>query len=178
MGGMTEHVTLSRKELDRLQIITHLAERRLTQRQAGELLGITERQVRRIVRSFEARGAASLASTKRGRPSHRRLPQRIRDRALALVREHYTDFGPTLAHEKLTEKHGLALCVETLRVWMIADGIWLPRSKRAKRSHPPRERRDCLGQLVQISTAASTLGSRAVAPVAPYSSTSTTRRAA
>jgi transposase len=134
MGGMTEHVTLSHKELDRLQIITRLAEKRLTQRQAGQLLGVTERQARRIYRAFKARGAASLASTKRGRPSHRRLPQQTRDRALELVREHYADFDPTLAHEKLTEQHGLVLCVETLRAWMIDDGIWLPRSKRAQRS--------------------------------------------
>jgi hypothetical protein len=95
-----------------------------------------------------------VASTKRGRPSHRRLPPQTRDRALALVRAHYADFGPTLAHEKLTEQHGLALCVETLRAWMTAAGIWLPRAKRATRSYPPRERRDCVGQLVQIDGSA------------------------
>lgn len=150
MGGMTEHVTLSRKELDRLEILTRLSGKRLTQRQAGELLGVTERQARRLYRAFKARGAASLASSKRGRPSHRQLPQQTRDRAVELVREHYGDFGPTLAHEKLTERHNLVLSVETLRGWMIADGIWLPSSKRAKRSYPPRERRDCLGKLVQI----------------------------
>lgn len=150
MGGMTEHVTLSHKELDRVQILTRLGERRLTQRQAGELLGITERQVRRLVRAFEAGGAAALVSRQRGRPSPRRLPPRTRERALELVRAHYADFGPTLAHEKLTEEHGLVLCVETLRAWMIAAGLWLPRAKRARRSYPPRARRECLGQLVQL----------------------------
>jgi hypothetical protein len=134
---MTEHVTLNQKELDRLQILTRLAEHRLTQRQAGELLGVSERQARRLYRAYKASGAASVASTKRGRPSHRRLPPQTRDRALALVRAHYPDFGPTLAHEKLTEQHGLVLCVETLRAWMTAAGIWLPRAQRATRSHPP-----------------------------------------
>jgi hypothetical protein len=147
---MTEHVTLSHEELDRLQIMTRIAERRLTQRHAGELLGVGERQIRRLYRAFKARGAAGLVSTKRGRPSHRQLPQETRCRALELIRAHYGDFGPTLAHEKLTENHGLTLSVETLRGWMITDGIWLPRARRARRSYPPRERRACRGELVQI----------------------------
>jgi hypothetical protein len=133
-----------------LQIITHLAERRLTQRQAGELLGITERQVRRLYAAFKKRGAEGLASRQRGQPSRRRLPVETKRKALELVRKSYSDFGPTLAHQKLTEEHGLDLCVETLRPWMIEVEIWLPRSKRLKRSYPPRERRACLGELVQI----------------------------
>jgi hypothetical protein len=147
---MTGHVTLSVKELDRVQLMTRLAERRLTQRHAGELLGLTERQVRRLYAAFKKRGAEGLASRKRGQPSHRRLPAETKRRALELVRERYSDFGPTLAHQKLTEEHGLDLCVETLRCWMIEAEIWLPRSKRMKRSYPPRERRACLGELVQI----------------------------
>src|SRR4029453_4066472 len=67
-----------------------------------------------------------------------------------LVRERYGDFGPTLAHQKLTEEHGLALCVETLRSWMIAAETWLARAKRRGRRYPPRERRACRGELNQI----------------------------
>jgi len=147
---MTEHVTLSHEELDRLRIMTRIVERRLTQRRAAELLGLTERQIRRLYRTFKAHGAVGLASAKRGKPSNRRLPQKIRCRALELVRARYSDFGPTLAHEKLTEQHGLKLSVETLRGWMIEDGIWLPRARRMQRSYPPRERRACRGELVQI----------------------------
>ena len=147
---MTEHVTLSRKELDRLEILTRLVERRLTQRQAGELLGVSERQARRLHRAFKAQGAAALASKRRGRPSHRRLPEQIRRQALELIRERYSDFGPTLAQEKLVERDGLKVSVETLRLWMIEAGIWLPRSKRAARSQPPRQRRACVGELVQV----------------------------
>ena len=65
---MTEHVTLSHEELDRLQIMTRIAERRLTQRHAGELLGLGERQIRRLYRTFKAHGAAGLISAKRGKP--------------------------------------------------------------------------------------------------------------
>ena len=86
MGGMTEHVTLSGKELDRLQIMTRIAERRLTRRHAAELLELTERQVYRLYAVFKARGAAGLASTKRGRPSHRKLPTAVREQALELIR--------------------------------------------------------------------------------------------
>lgn len=147
---MTEHVTLSRKELDRLQMMTRIAEKRLTRKRAAELLGMSERQVRRLYAAYQTRGAAGLASIKRGRPSHRQLPQATRDRALELIRERYSDFGPTLACEKLVEIHELAVSVETLRLWMIEAGIWLPRSRRARRSYQPRERRACAGELVQI----------------------------
>jgi hypothetical protein len=74
----------------------------------------------------------------------------FRETVLAIVRERYTDFGPTLAAEKLHELHGLNLGVETLRQWMIGAGLWVRRKDRLKRIHQPRARRDCLGELVQI----------------------------
>src|SRR5206468_2499859 len=95
-------------------------------------------------------GAAGLVSRRRGRPSPRRLPAATQERALALIRERYADFGPTFAHQKLTEEHALVLSVETLRGWMSAAGLWVPRAQRARRSYPPRERRACLGELVQL----------------------------
>src|SRR5437764_2453324 len=143
-------LTLSMKELDRLDVLTRIAERRLTRRRAAGLLQIGERQVRRLYRAFVQDGAAGLVSRRRGRPSPRRLPAATPERALALSRERYADFGPTFAHQKLTEEHALVLSVETLRGWMSAAGLWLPRAQRARRSYPPRERRACLGELVQI----------------------------
>jgi len=138
------------KELDRLQVLTRIAERRLTRRRAAGLLQISERQVRRLYRAFVQDGAAGLVSRRRGRPSARRLPAATHERALALIRERYADFGPTFAHQKLTEEHALVLSVETLRGWMSAAGLWVPRAQRTRRSYPPRERRACLGELVQI----------------------------
>src|SRR3989475_2302620 len=143
-------LTLSMKELDRLDVITRIAGRRLTRGRAAALLRISERQVRRLYRAFVHDGAAGLVSRRRGRPSARRLPAATRERALALVRERYGDFGPTFAHQKLTEEHQLVLSVETLRGWMIAADLWVPRTQRARRSYPPRPRRACLGELVQI----------------------------
>jgi hypothetical protein len=133
-----------------LQVLTRIAERRLTRRRAAELLRLSERQVRRLYDAFATHGAASLASRRRGRPSGRRLADATREQALALVRERYADFGPTFAHQKLTEEHALVLSVETLRGWMMAAGLWVPRTQRMRRSYPPRTRRACLGELIQI----------------------------
>jgi hypothetical protein len=147
---MADMVGLTMGELDRLHIMTRIAERRLTRRRAAVLLGLSERQVRRLYRAFRRDGAKALASRRRGRPSNRRLSAATREHALRLVRERYRDFGPTFAHQKLTEEHGLACSVETLRGWMTAADLWVPRAQRTRRSQPPRPRRACLGELVQI----------------------------
>jgi transposase len=144
------HLTMSAKELDRLEIISRVAERRLTQRKAAQRLGLSLRQVERLCRAYRTNGAAGLVSRKRGRPSNRKLAAALRERALDLVRGRYADFGPTLACEKLAEHHGVEISRETLRRWMIDAGLWVPRAQRSRRAHQPRHRRSCLGELVQI----------------------------
>jgi transposase-like protein len=145
-----ETVSMSYEELDRVRVIERVIEKRLTQAEAARILGLTSRQVRRLRRAYERDGARALASKHRGRPSNRRLPAELRREALATVRSRYGDFGPTLAHEKLTELHGLGLSVETLRHWMIEDGLWIPRTRREPRIQQPRRRRPCRGELIQI----------------------------
>ena len=144
------NLTMSTKELDRLEIIGRVVERRLTQRKAAEQLGLSLRQVERLCRAYRSDGAAGLVSRKRDRRSNRKLAAALRERAVDLVRSRYADFGPTLACEKLTEQHGFDISRETLRRWMIDAALWLPRSQRQRRVHQPRHRRSCLGQLVQI----------------------------
>ncbi len=141
---------MSYEELDRLSVIERVIEKRLSQCEAARMLGLTSRQVRRLRRAYERDGPEGLASKHRGRPSNRRLASELRQEALATVRSRYADFGPTLAHEKLTELHGLRLSVETLRHWMIEDGLWVPRARRAPRVQQPRRRRPCRGELIQI----------------------------
>jgi hypothetical protein len=141
---------MSYEELDRVSVIERLIEKRLTQREAARVLGLTSRQVRRLRRVYERDGPGGLASKHRGRRSNRRLPCGLRQEALATVRSRYEGFGPTLAHEKLTELHGLRLSVETLRHWMIEDGFWIPRARREPRIQQPRHRRPCRGELIQI----------------------------
>ena len=141
---------MSYEELDRLGVVERVIEKRLSQLQAARILGLTPRQVRRLQRAYLRDGPKGLVSKRRGRPSNRRLESRLRDEALALVRTRYEGFGPTLAHEKLTELHGLNVSVETLRRWMIDDGLWVPRALREPRIQQPRRRRPCRGELIQI----------------------------
>ncbi len=136
---------MSYEELDRVSVIERVIEKRLTQREAARMLGLTSRQVRRLRRAYERDGPVGLASKHRGRPSNRRLPSELGREALAIVRSQYEDFGPTLAHEKLTELHGFQLSVQTLRHPMIDDGLWIPRARREPR---PRHRRPCRGELI------------------------------
>ena len=141
---------MSYEELDRVRVVEQVIERRLTQREAARMLGLTSRQVRRLRRAYERDGPEGLASKHRGRPSNRRLASELRQEALATVRSRYEGFGPTLAHEKLTELHGLRLSVETLRRWMIEEGLFIPRARREPRIQQPRRRRPCRGELIQI----------------------------
>ena len=117
-----ETLTMSAKEVDRLEIIGRVVERRLTQRAAAARLGLSLRHVERLCHAFRRHGAAGLVSRKRGRPSNRKLAEAVRAHAVDLVRARYADFGPTLACEKLTEQHGCALSRETLRRWMDRRG--------------------------------------------------------
>ena len=144
------NLTMSAKELDRLEIIGRVVERRLTQWKAAEQLGLSLRQVERLCRAYRADGAVGLISRKRGRASNRKLASILRERAVDLLRTRYADFGPTLACEKLTEHHGVGVSTETLRKWMIDAGLWIPRSQRPRRVHQPRQRRAALGELIQI----------------------------
>jgi len=143
-------VTMSRKEIERLGVIRQVLEGRLRQAKAGQLMGLSARQVRRLCAAYEREGPNGLASRKRGRPSNRRLPEVLQARTTEIVRDLYGDFGPTLAQEKLLEVHGLRVGKETLRKWMAAAGIWVTRDKRLPKVHQPRCRRACLGELVQI----------------------------
>ena len=142
-------LSVSDGELRRLEVLRDVDRGGLPVRAAAQLLGRSERQVWRLLKEFRAAGAAGLVSKKRGRPSNRRTAAAVRAAALWLVRQNYADFGPTLAAEKLAAEHGFSFSSETLRKWMIADGLWRDRHQR-KSIHQPRRRRDCVGELVQV----------------------------
>lgn len=148
--GPPQVISVSQQELDRAGVVSQVMEGQLLQADAAQRLGLSTRQVRRLCRRYESEGLLGLVSKRRGRPSNRRLPASLRDRAMSLVAAHYHDFGPTLAHEKLTERHGLALSVTTLRRWMVETGYWVPRKARDPRPYQPRRRRPCRGELIQI----------------------------
>src|SRR5689334_14679457 len=102
-------ITMSPIELERLALMRRLSERRTTQRLVAEQLGLTVRQVERLYAAYKARGAEGLVSRQRGARSNRELDPELRELALKLVRGQYADFGPTLAHEKLVEVHGIPI---------------------------------------------------------------------
>ncbi|MGL6260773.1 ISNCY family transposase [Vibrio sp. WXL210] len=141
---------MSDKDLSRYKVINDVCEHRLRRADAAEILNLSERQVQRLMNRLREFGAASLAHGARGKPSNNRIPDDYRHTILAIVRKHYADFAPTFAQEKLLEIHNLPVSNETLRQWMIADGLWVPHSQRQPRVYQPRYRRDCLGELVQI----------------------------
>jgi transposase len=144
------YLTMSTLELDRLQILQRVAERRLTQAAAAQSLGLSYRQVKRLMARFRRQGAAGLVSRKRGQRGNRRLPSVYTELIVDLVREHYSDFGPTLAREKLLERHGLLIGRETLRGLMRNAGLWQTRAARRKAVQQPRARRQYFGELIQI----------------------------
>ena len=124
-------LSMSKPEFSRLDVLLRVQSGRLRVSDAGVLIGLQRRQVFRLLRGLRQDGATSLLSKRRGRPSNHRLPAEVRTLALSIVRERYADFGPTMAAEKLSEHHGCSVSRETLRGWMIADGLWQDRPDHA-----------------------------------------------
>ena len=147
---MSELLTMNPTEIRRLEIVQRLQAKTISQREAAEALGRSERQVRRLLRRFERRGTPGLISVRRGKPAANRLSVALRTRAIELVRERYADFGPTYANEKLREQHGLVLSTESLRQLLIEAELWKHKRVRRLELHPPRTRRERFGELVQI----------------------------
>jgi hypothetical protein len=143
-----ETLTMSRKERDRLTIMVGIKRKELTLVAAGQVMGLSYRQAKRVWRRYQTDGDAGLVHRLRGRPSLRRLAPELRQRVLARYDECYGDFGPTLAAEYL-ERDGLKVDHETLRRWLLAEGKrTLRRRRQAHRQW--RERKACLGQMVQL----------------------------
>lgn len=145
-----DQIIMSLKEVDKLGIIQKIEGKKINQKEGAKRLGITERQMRRLCKNFRQHGASSIASKKRGQPSNRRISNPIREAILKAIRENYADFGPTLAHEKLTEIHELKIGVETVRKLMIEAGLWKPRARKRMKVHQMRTRRPQRGELIQI----------------------------
>ncbi|HHT3530992.1 TPA: ISNCY family transposase [Enterobacter asburiae] len=145
-----EIISMSLKELDRLQIIRDSVSRQITQEQAADRIGISIRQVKRLVQRYRIEGPQGLVSRRRGQRPNNAFTSEFRTLVISLVRDKYPDFGPTFACEKLREIHGLALSAETLRKWMVEEGLWRERRRKIARIYQRRQRRPCYGELIQI----------------------------
>jgi transposase len=142
-------IVMSMREIKRLKAVQSAIEKHITQKTAGSMIGLSERQVRRIVKAVREQGDTKVIHGLRGRPSNRRMPEEMRERVLAFYQERYPDFGPTLAMEKLFECDGIRISDETLRMWLIAAGIWKKRRKRSA-YRQWRQRKECLGEMLQM----------------------------
>ena len=143
-------LAMSHGELSRFDTLMRVERGELRVDDAAAVLGLRRRQVFRLLDRLRSDGAAGLVSRKRGRPSNRRYSDAMREQIIAILREHYADFGPTLAREYLIERHGITVACETLRQIMIAAGLWKDRDARRPRPYQPRYRRDCRGELIQV----------------------------
>lgn len=142
-------ITMSVRELKRLRVVQEAIARHITQKSASEVLELSERHIRRLVRAMREEGERGLVHKTRGMPSNNRIPRELRTNAVRAYKESYMGFGPTLAAEKLLEREGIGVSKETLRKWLIEEGLWS-----RKRKRPPhrrrRERKECFGQMVQM----------------------------
>ena len=140
---------MSERELNRVEVLSQVTQGRMAVASAANVLGLSPRQVHRLLGTFRSDGPTAIRHKARGRRSNNRIDPAVRDFAITLMRESYADFGPTLAAEKLAEQHDLRVSRETLRKWMQGDGLWLSRKQR-RTFHQPRLRREALGELIQI----------------------------
>jgi transposase len=145
-----ETFTLSQKELQRVTVISRCVQGNLTCARAAELLDLSPRHIKRLKSRYRQGSAAALAHVSRGRPSHRRLPQRTRDRILALARSRYAGFNDHHLREKLVEQENFSLSRETLRRLLRANGIGSPRKRRPPAHRQRRLRSAREGELVQL----------------------------
>jgi transposase len=147
---MGKDMMMSHKEAKRYAVVQQVMDKTLRQSDAATALGVSVRQIKRLCRQVRTHGAQGIVSKRRGQPSNRRIPATQREHIVGLVRERYADFGPELAREYLASEHGFTHSTETLRGWMIQDGLWSAKRRKVARIHSPRERRACRGELVQI----------------------------
>jgi transposase len=141
-------------ELKRGGVLSRVAGKGWTLAQAAERMGVSYRQAKRLWKRYRTKGTKGLMHGNVGRASNRAKPRRLRGRVLGLVRKKYGGepgerFGPTLAAEHLQQEDGIVVGVETLRQWMLEEGLW-SRERRGQRHRQRRERKAHFGELVQL----------------------------
>jgi transposase len=145
---------MSSRELERVGVLGRVASKSLKLVNAAEILNLSYRQVKRLWKRYQQAGGEGLKHASAGRASHRAKPKKFRRKVLRLVKKKYSGgeeerFGPTLAAQHLAEEDGVQMDEETLRRWMLAEGLWSRRRKR-KAYRQRRERKPHFGELVQL----------------------------
>jgi transposase len=148
-----ERIAMSQQERDELDWLKRAKEGRVSQREAAERIGVSERWVRTLLKRMGSRGDGVVVHGLRGRPSNRKLPSETQRQALKILKQpDWHDFGPTFASQQLAKRHGIEVSDETVRKWMIGAGLWKSKSQRVQEVHVWRPRRSGFGELVQWDT--------------------------
>lgn len=148
-----ERIAMSQEERDELNWLKQASDRKITQREAAERIGVSERWVRKLLKRMKREGDRVVVHGLRGKPSNRKLPEQTRRQALAILKKpEWHDFGPTFASEQLAKRHKIEVSDETLRGWMIAAGMWKSKPQGEPEVHAWRPRRSGFGELVQWDT--------------------------
>jgi hypothetical protein len=140
---------MSPEERDWLDWLRRVKDGNVTQRLAAEKMGVTDRWVRSLMAAMKVKGDGVVVHGLRGRPSNRRIDEKIRERAMG---SDWHDFGPTFANEQLAKQHQIQVSKETVRKWMMAEGVWQSRGRKLREVHVWRPRRSHYGELVQWDT--------------------------
>lgn len=141
---------LTPKEREKLTTINRAIRKEITNSQATKLLGVSLRQVKRLKRQVRLNGASGVVHQLKGRAGNHQLPPAVKDEALAIIRRQYPDFKPSFAAEKLRENHQLKVSPETVRRWLIAEGLWKPHRQKAAVYRSWRARKESYGELEQF----------------------------
>jgi transposase len=142
-------LTMSQKEIDRLQIIKKIEAKELKVEEGAELIGISERQTYRVLKKVREEGSKGIIHKLRGKKSNRGYPEELKEKVIRIYRGSYSDYGPSLFAEQLVESHKISLDHETIRRWLRAKAITT--TMRKKRPHrKKRERRSCCGEMLQF----------------------------
>jgi hypothetical protein len=144
---------MTQAERDRLVTLGKAKKQVITQREAGKELGLSVRQVQRLLEALKEGGDKAVIHALRGRSSNRRIEEGIERQAVKILSTPvYAGFGPTLATEYLGKKHGIEVSKETVRKWMIRGKLWRAKKESVGQVHVWRPRRSRFGELVQWDT--------------------------
>jgi transposase len=148
-----ERIAMSQEERDKLEWLKRAKDGSVSQREAAQKMGVSDRWVRTLLKRMKKRGDQVVVHGLRGRASNRKVPAKTQKQVLAILGEpDWHDFGPTFAAQQLAKRHQIHVGKETLRGWMIEAGMWKPDSRNSGELHCWRPRRSGFGELVQWDT--------------------------
>jgi hypothetical protein len=148
-----ERIAMSQEERDWLEWLKRARDKKITQREAAERMGVSQRWVRKLLKRMKGEGDRVVVHGLRGRASNRKIATKVQVQAIGILKQpDWHDFGPTFASEQLAKRHGIELSDETLRGWMIEAGLWKSRVRHKEDVHCWRPRRSAFGELVQWDT--------------------------